>query len=72
MSLMGPCFSVLRQPLLGSNRIRCLSFPKETDLSLYSQVHLNKVARQLDERHRKSLGFETPAEKFNACVASTG
>ena len=47
-------------------------FPKGADLSAYSQAHLNKVARQLNERPRKTLGFETPAEKFNACVASTG
>jgi IS30 family transposase len=47
-------------------------FPKGCDLSVYSQAHLNKVARQLNERPRKTLGFETPAEKFNACVASIG
>ncbi len=46
-------------------------FPKGCDLSEYSQAHLNKVARQLNERPRKTLGFETPAERFNACVAST-
>ena len=45
-------------------------FPKGTDLSLHSQAKLSAVARQLNERPRKTLGFETPADRLNAYVAS--
>jgi IS30 family transposase len=55
-----------------TNRLLRQYFPKGTDLSAHSQVHLNKVARQLNERPRKTLLFETPADRFNACVALTG
>lgn len=44
-------------------------FPKGTNLSQHSQVHLNKIARRLNERPRETLGFETPAERFNKCVS---
>jgi IS30 family transposase len=46
-------------------------FPKKTDLSGHSQADLNKVALQLNQRPRKTLGFETPASKLHVSVAST-
>jgi len=47
-------------------------FPKGTDISVYSQAKLNAVARQLNTRPRKTLNYETPAERFHQTVASTG
>ena len=44
---------------------------KGTDLSVYSQIKLNAVARQINERPNKTLEFETPTQKYNACVTST-
>jgi IS30 family transposase len=44
--------------------------PKGIDVSTYSQAKLN-VARQLNERPRKTLGYRTPAELFSLSVAST-
>jgi len=46
--------------------------PKGMDVSGFSQLQLNAIARQLNERPCKTLGFHTPAEMFSECVASTG
>ena len=45
--------------------------PKRTDLSVYSQAELDEVALRLNQRPRKTLGFETPADRLQASVAST-
>jgi transposase, IS30 family len=55
-----------------TNRLLRQYFPHGTDLTSYSQAHLNSVSRELNERPRKTLDFQTPAERFSECVASTG
>lgn len=54
-----------------TNRLLRECFPKGTDLSVHFQAKLNVVARQLNERLRKALDYETPAERFGQSVAST-
>ena len=46
-------------------------FPRGTDLSAYSQAQLDQVSLRLNQRPRKTLGFEAPARKLQASVAST-
>ena len=53
-----------------TNRLLRQYFPRGTDLSVHSQARLNRVARELNERPRKTLGYASPAERLQACVAS--
>ena len=46
-------------------------FPRGTDLSSISQERLDQVELLLNQRPRKTLGFETPASRLQASVAST-
>lgn len=54
-----------------TNRLLRDYLPKGTDLSVYSQAQLNAIAKELNERPRKTLDYETPAARFSRCVAAT-
>jgi len=55
-----------------TNRLLRQYFPKGAELSVYSQSDLDEVALRLNQRPRKTLGYQSPAEKFRDCVALTG
>jgi IS30 family transposase len=46
-------------------------FPVGTDLSSVTQAQLNRIARRLNTCPRKTLGYDTPADRLATCVAST-
>jgi IS30 family transposase len=55
-----------------TNRLLRQYLPKRTDLTVYSQAELNRIAKTLNQRPRKTLGFQTPAVKLQESVASIG
>ena len=55
-----------------TNRLLRQYFPKGTELSGYSQADFDKVALRLNNRPRKTLAFQTPADTLQASVATTG
>ena len=54
-----------------ANRLLRQYLPKRTGLSGYTQSQLDKIALRLNQRPRKTLGFQTPASKLRASVAPT-
>lgn len=48
-----------------TNRLLRQYFPKGTELSSHTQAHLNRIALELNQRPRKTLGFKAPADKLN-------
>jgi len=70
------CFSDPKSPWQrgtneDTNGLLCQYFPDGTDLSTYTQKALNRIARQLNTRPRKTLGFRTPAAILAEGVAPT-
>lgn len=45
-------------------------FPKGMCLTAFSQAELDTVARNFNERPRKTLDYETSAERYQRVVAS--
>jgi IS30 family transposase len=55
-----------------TNRLLRQYYPKGTDLSKHSQQDLSRVAKRLNQRPRRTLDFETPADRLQATAAMTG
>lgn len=53
-----------------TNRLLRQYLPKGTNLAVHSQAQLNNIAKRLNQRPRKTLDYQTPAEKLHNTVAS--
>ena len=56
-------------PNENTNRLLRQYFPKRTPLGDISQQKLNAIAKELSERARKTLNFETPAERLSVALS---
>src|SRR5271167_2338874 len=63
-----PCSPWQRGSNENTNGLLRQYFPRGTDLSRFSQDYLNRIARRLNQRPRKTLGFETPADRLQAVL----
>lgn len=48
-----------------TNRLLRQYMPKKTDFSTHSQIDLDQIAKELNERPRKTLNFLSPADKLS-------
>jgi IS30 family transposase len=63
-----PCSPWQRGSIENTNGLLRQYFPTGTDLSRFSQAYLNRIALRLNQRPRKILGFETPADRLRAVL----
>ena len=54
-----------------TNRLLRQYYSKKTPLDQFTQDDLDKVALELNERPRKTLGYQTPSEVISKTVALT-
>jgi hypothetical protein len=72
--LFGQVTSQTRQPRLyddQASRLTNTEAPKGSNLPSHSEAHVNHVMRELNERPRKGLGYDTPAARFAKETAPT-
>jgi IS30 family transposase len=63
-----PCSPWQRGSNENTNGLLRQYFPRGTDLSRFSQAYLNRIALRLNQRPRKTLGFESPADRLRAVL----
>ncbi len=66
-SAEGRAVGAMRGSNENTNGLLSQYFPRRTDFSRISQSYLNAIALRLNQRPRKTLGFETPADRLQGC-----